>query len=59
MKAAGVVEASCEEVFELVMSMDATRFEWVLNIVNLFVIVFMFHFPSKVLWLLVSALVKL
>ncbi|XP_019225469.1 PREDICTED: protein ENHANCED DISEASE RESISTANCE 2-like isoform X2 [Nicotiana attenuata] len=28
MKAAGVVEASCEEIFELVMSMDATRFEW-------------------------------
>ncbi|XP_019152879.1 PREDICTED: protein ENHANCED DISEASE RESISTANCE 2 [Ipomoea nil] len=28
MKAVGVVEASCEEIFELVMSMDATRFEW-------------------------------
>ncbi|KAL5550841.1 hypothetical protein UlMin_001017 [Ulmus minor] len=28
MKAVGVVEASCEEVFELVMSMDGTRFEW-------------------------------
>ncbi|KAK1368302.1 ENHANCED DISEASE RESISTANCE 2 [Heracleum sosnowskyi] len=28
MKAVGVVEASCEDVFELVMSMDATRFEW-------------------------------
>uniref|UniRef100_A0A7N0V3P5 START domain-containing protein n=1 Tax=Kalanchoe fedtschenkoi TaxID=63787 RepID=A0A7N0V3P5_KALFE len=28
MKAVGVVEATCEEVFELVMSMDATRFEW-------------------------------
>lgn len=27
MKAVGVVEATCEEVFELVMSMDATRFE--------------------------------
>lgn len=27
MKAVGVVEASCEEVFELVMSMDGTRFE--------------------------------
>lgn len=28
MKAVGVVEATCEEVFELVMSMDTTRFEW-------------------------------
>ncbi|KAJ6415479.1 hypothetical protein OIU84_004303 [Salix udensis] len=28
MKAVGVVEASCEEVFELIMSMDATRFDW-------------------------------
>lgn len=28
MKAVGVVDATCEEVFELVMSMDATRFEW-------------------------------
>ncbi|KAL3635776.1 Protein ENHANCED DISEASE RESISTANCE 2 [Castilleja foliolosa] len=28
MKAVGVVEASCEEIFELVMSMDATRCEW-------------------------------
>ncbi|XP_031282490.1 protein ENHANCED DISEASE RESISTANCE 2 isoform X2 [Pistacia vera] len=28
MKAVGVVEASCEELFELVMSMDGTRFEW-------------------------------
>ncbi|XP_027774750.1 protein ENHANCED DISEASE RESISTANCE 2-like [Solanum pennellii] len=28
MKAVGVVEATCEEIFELVMSMDATRFEW-------------------------------
>ncbi|XP_057478017.1 protein ENHANCED DISEASE RESISTANCE 2-like isoform X2 [Actinidia eriantha] len=28
MKAVGVVEGSCEEIFELVMSMDATRFEW-------------------------------
>lgn len=28
MKAVGVVEASCEQIFELVMSMDATRFEW-------------------------------
>jgi len=27
MKAVGVVEASCEEIFELVMSMDGTRFE--------------------------------
>ncbi|CAL5429391.1 unnamed protein product [Camellia sinensis] len=27
MKAVGVVEATCEEVFELVMSMNATRFE--------------------------------
>jgi len=27
MKAVGVVEASCEEIFELIMSMDATRFE--------------------------------
>ncbi|KAH9686933.1 protein ENHANCED DISEASE RESISTANCE 2 [Citrus sinensis] len=28
MKAVGVVEASCEEIFELVMSMDGTRYEW-------------------------------
>ncbi|XP_024169686.1 protein ENHANCED DISEASE RESISTANCE 2 isoform X2 [Rosa chinensis] len=28
MKAVGVVEATCEEIFELVMSMDQTRFEW-------------------------------
>ncbi|XP_019156047.1 PREDICTED: protein ENHANCED DISEASE RESISTANCE 2-like isoform X2 [Ipomoea nil] len=28
MKAVGIVEASCEEIFELVMSMDTTRFEW-------------------------------
>uniref|UniRef100_A0A166F4Z1 START domain-containing protein n=1 Tax=Daucus carota subsp. sativus TaxID=79200 RepID=A0A166F4Z1_DAUCS len=28
MKAVGVVEATCEEVFELVMNMDTTRFEW-------------------------------
>ncbi|GFZ08633.1 similar to ENHANCED DISEASE RESISTANCE 2 [Actinidia rufa] len=28
MKAVGVVEGSCEEIFELVMRMDATRFEW-------------------------------
>lgn len=28
MKAVGVVEAACEEIFELVMSMDGTRFEW-------------------------------
>lgn len=27
MKAEGVVEATCEEIFELVMSMDGTRFE--------------------------------
>eukprot|EP00261_Vitis_vinifera_P027489 XP_010661303.1 PREDICTED: protein ENHANCED DISEASE RESISTANCE 2 isoform X2 [Vitis vinifera] len=28
MGAIGVVEASCEEIFELVMNMDSTRFEW-------------------------------
>ncbi|KAG0493573.1 hypothetical protein HPP92_004567 [Vanilla planifolia] len=28
MKAVGVVEASCEEIFECVMCMDETRFEW-------------------------------
>ncbi|CAN0910157.1 Protein ENHANCED DISEASE RESISTANCE 2 [Linum grandiflorum] len=28
MKAVGVVEATCEEIFEQVMSMDGTRFEW-------------------------------
>ncbi|XP_010242523.1 PREDICTED: protein ENHANCED DISEASE RESISTANCE 2-like isoform X2 [Nelumbo nucifera] len=28
MKAVGVVDATCEEIFELVMSMDLTRFEW-------------------------------
>ncbi|KAG2244395.1 hypothetical protein Bca52824_093768 [Brassica carinata] len=28
MKAVGVVEATCEEVFELVMSMDGSRYEW-------------------------------
>jgi len=27
MKAVGVVEASCEAIFELVMGMDGTRFE--------------------------------
>ncbi|KAH7514803.1 hypothetical protein FEM48_Zijuj11G0129400 [Ziziphus jujuba var. spinosa] len=28
MKAVGVVEGTCEEIFELVMSMDGSRFEW-------------------------------
>jgi hypothetical protein len=28
MKAVGVVEGTCEEIFELLMSMDGTRFEW-------------------------------
>ncbi|XP_051119777.1 protein ENHANCED DISEASE RESISTANCE 2-like isoform X3 [Andrographis paniculata] len=28
MKAVGVVEATCEEIFQLVMSMDTTRLEW-------------------------------
>ncbi|GLT58496.1 hypothetical protein SLA2020_313830 [Shorea laevis] len=28
MKAVGVVEATCEEIFGFVMSMDGTRFEW-------------------------------
>ncbi|XP_020599133.1 protein ENHANCED DISEASE RESISTANCE 2-like isoform X2 [Phalaenopsis equestris] len=28
MKAVGVVEATCEAIFELVMSMDGSRFEW-------------------------------
>ncbi|XVE57330.1 hypothetical protein DITRI_Ditri04bG0082500 [Diplodiscus trichospermus] len=28
MKAVGVVEATCEEIFGLVMSMDGTRYEW-------------------------------
>uniref|UniRef100_A0A804PCC1 Protein ENHANCED DISEASE RESISTANCE 2 n=1 Tax=Zea mays TaxID=4577 RepID=A0A804PCC1_MAIZE len=28
MKAVGVVEASCEAIFQLVMSMDTSRFEW-------------------------------
>ncbi|XP_074587931.1 protein ENHANCED DISEASE RESISTANCE 2-like [Curcuma longa] len=28
MKAVGVVEATCETIFELVMSMEGTRFEW-------------------------------
>ncbi|XP_021768327.1 protein ENHANCED DISEASE RESISTANCE 2-like isoform X1 [Chenopodium quinoa] len=28
MRAVGVVEATCEEIFELIMSMDGTRFEW-------------------------------
>ncbi|KAJ1257661.1 hypothetical protein BS78_10G012800 [Paspalum vaginatum] len=28
MRAVGVVEASCEAIFGLVMSMDATRYEW-------------------------------
>ncbi|KAK4794376.1 hypothetical protein SAY86_012370 [Trapa natans] len=28
MKAVGVVEATCEEIFQLIMSMDGTRFEW-------------------------------
>jgi hypothetical protein len=29
MKAVGVVEASCEAIFQLVMSMDTTRFEYI------------------------------
>nr|XP_010906231.1 protein ENHANCED DISEASE RESISTANCE 2 isoform X1 [Elaeis guineensis] len=28
MQAVGVVEATCESIFELIMSMDGTRFEW-------------------------------
>lgn len=28
MKAVGVVEATCEDIFELIMSMDGPRFEW-------------------------------
>lgn len=28
MKAVGVMKASCEEIFELVMSMDGTRYEY-------------------------------
>ncbi|KAG6687976.1 hypothetical protein I3843_11G101000 [Carya illinoinensis] len=28
MKAVGVVEGTCEEIFELIMSMGGTRFEW-------------------------------
>ncbi|KAH9687018.1 hypothetical protein KPL70_014609 [Citrus sinensis] len=28
MKAVGVMKASCEEIFELVMSMDGTRYKW-------------------------------
>ncbi|XP_019055939.1 PREDICTED: protein ENHANCED DISEASE RESISTANCE 2 isoform X2 [Nelumbo nucifera] len=28
MKAVGVVEATCEEIFQLIMSMDGRRFEW-------------------------------
>ena len=28
MKAVGVVEATCEEIFGLVICMDCTRFEW-------------------------------
>ncbi|GMH09162.1 hypothetical protein Nepgr_011002 [Nepenthes gracilis] len=28
MRAVGVVEATCEEIFELLMSMDGRRFEW-------------------------------
>ncbi|KAK4792499.1 hypothetical protein SAY86_022934 [Trapa natans] len=28
MKAVGVAEATCEEIFQLVMGMDGTRFEW-------------------------------
>ncbi len=29
MKAVGVVEASCEAIFQLVMSMDTTRYEYI------------------------------
>lgn len=29
MKAVGVVDATCAAIFELIMSMDGTRFEWV------------------------------
>ncbi|KAL8141721.1 hypothetical protein V2J09_014753 [Rumex salicifolius] len=28
MKAVGIVDTTCEEIFELVMSMDGTRYEW-------------------------------
>ncbi|XP_056685744.1 protein ENHANCED DISEASE RESISTANCE 2-like, partial [Spinacia oleracea] len=28
MRAVGVVDAACEDIFELIMSMDGTRFEW-------------------------------
>ncbi|XP_056686970.1 protein ENHANCED DISEASE RESISTANCE 2 isoform X2 [Spinacia oleracea] len=28
MRAVGVVDATCEDIFELIMSMDGTRFEW-------------------------------
>ena len=38
MKAVGVVEATCEEIFELVMSMDGTRFEQVFHIAIMFVL---------------------
>lgn len=34
MGAIGVVEASCEEIFELVMNMDSTRFEWVFSLLT-------------------------
>lgn len=36
MKAVGVVEATCEEIFELVMSMDGTRFEQVFSFYNVY-----------------------
>lgn len=35
MKAVGVVEATCEEIFELVMSMDGIRYEYVFFLAKL------------------------
>jgi hypothetical protein len=28
MKVVGVIEATCEQIFELIMGMDETRYEW-------------------------------
>lgn len=54
MKAVGVVEATCEQIFELVMSMDGTRFEQVfplsirdtcrLSLIIYFVIIYGYSF---------------
>lgn len=44
MKAVTVVDASCEEIFELIMSMDGTRFEYVSYSDEYSIFISYFHF---------------